>query len=326
MDMNEATPQPNAPAQPEPAQPEPGGREEGVPPIYIDESGEPVISDAFWDDTPPKTPEKTPEASSYYTPEDFAKAFAEGAVDESKLSPDVAAFYRAAVTRAGQVPPASPPLMPPAPPVPPMPPVRAPEPVMTKEKYDRFVEAARSVAAKNYLGIEPKDFDPFDQTHMQAQNMAMQEIRDLAGSIRAERMRAMETERARAAALGQLDAEYSRKDPEFFQNRGAIIARWFEGLNVRDARTAAETIRSGDPARLKAMIDGIHASFRGAGTPGTPAPGSAPPARQAKAPPPVIGASGGGEDAGTQYVDAAKLAGMDDDEKAAWLMNNKFSI
>jgi hypothetical protein len=294
-------------------------------PITIGEDGEVVVPDSFWDDISeaPKAPEPAkpepvqPEpAPAYYTPEEFAAAFASGAVDEAKLRPEVAEFYKAAVKQGAAQAPAPVPQAPA-----PTPATQAPA-AMTPAQYAQLREAAKKVAARNYLGIDPAEFDEMDPSHAEAQRFAMGQIQARAREIAS--ARADEAARANmlAAEIGSLDAEYRRKDPEFFAKHEALMLDYMERLPYKSGAEAMRAIQTGDVAGIKKFLDGVYQDYKKQSAPVT-----APVAPAAKTPPPaVMTASGSSEGVSAGLADAEELADMSDEERAEWLIRHKFAI
>ena len=290
--------------------------------ITMGDDGELNIPDSFFEGLgeEEKTPEDKPEPEAkpgaeesaepaYYTPEEFAAAFASGSVDEAKLRPEVAEFYKAAVKQQ------------PAPPVqPPQPPVQAGAPVMTPQQYATLREAAKRIAAQNFLGIKPEEFDDMEPTHAEAARFAMGQLQARAREIAVSRA----AEEARAQRLTEeirsLDAEYSRKDPEFFKSHEARLHDYIGRMPYREATEAIRAIQSGDAAGIRKLIAGVYADYK-ASAAKTGQKAAAPP------PPPVMKAGGSaeeGERAG--MVDVSKLGEMSPEEQAEWLVKNKFAV
>ena len=302
----------------EPQSPEP---EESS--ITIGEDGEVNVPDIFWEDlssepakpepteTKPATPEETP-APTYYTPEEFAAAFASGNIDEAKLRPDLAEFYRAAVKQ----PPAPPIQQPPA-----VPPVQATGvPAMTPQQYAHLREAAKQVAAKNFLGIDPADFDDMDPSHLEAQRFAMGQIQARAQEIASARAAVATRAQQLRSEIQSLDAEYWQKDPEFFKNHEALMRDYLGRMPFRAAAEAIGAINAGDAAGIRKFLAGVYADYKAASANKSERKSAAPP-------PPVMNAGGApGSSSENGLVDAGELAGMTPDEQAAWLIKNKFAV
>jgi|GEM_PF-5886530 len=300
--------------------------------ITLDENGDLNIPDSFWGDaenTPgepgesPKEPtnvaedgaEEPHQPQTYYTPEEAAGAIAAGEVDPSRLAPEVIDYYKAIdelarrnedarrvqremIERQAQagVPPQQPQTV----------------------SWEQYLEASKQLAAREYLGINPDDFDEFDPRHSAARTMAMQEIRDKAQEM----MRAQEAQQRRAADVTAVYTSYLREVPEFNVIGEQYFPVWRENLTVREAGAVNEILASGDTLRLRKLFDKITADYRAskeASAPAAPAAGkTAPP------PPPVMRASGGAESAGAGMVDAAAFGQLTPEEQAKFLIDNKF--
>ena len=289
--------------------------------ITLDESGELNIPDSFFEgfdkgeETKAAAPEAEPEAKTepaYYTPEEFAAAFAGGTIDEAKLRPEVAAFYKAAV---GQMPEQS------APPVQAAAPVQsAPAPrAMTPQHYATLREAAKRVAAQSYLGIDPADFDEMDPTHADAARFAMGQIQARAQEIAM--TRAAEAARAQrlTGEIQSLDAEYRQKDPEFFRNHAALMRDYLGRMPFRAAAEAIGAIQAGDAAGIRKFISGVYADYKAASA-------NKGDRRAAVPPPPVMKAGGTEEGQHAGMADVSGLGEMSPEEQAAWLVKNKFAV
>jgi hypothetical protein len=316
-DIADAGAEPQEPAQ---------GQEESLPEgaVTLGTDGEITLPDSFFDGMgipEEKTEEaqgtQEPAAPSYYTPEEFAEAFAGGTIDEAKLTPDVAAFYKAAMSRSQPSPE-------PAQAQPQIQPQIAPQPqrapVMSKEQYAQLTEAAKNVACANFLGIRPEDFDEFNAEHTQARNFAMQEIRARASEIASQQAAAAARAQALAAEIGALDAEYQRKDPEFFAKHETLMQDYLGRMPFRAAAEAIRAIQSGDVAGIRKFLDGVYSDYKGKGAGGAQQPVKAPQAKQA--PPAVMRAAPGGGEERRGYADAAELAGMSADDQANWFLKN----
>jgi hypothetical protein len=319
--VQEPAPQGNEPAAPQ----EQAGQES---PITIGEDGEISVSDSFWDEpaaaAEPKAPEggegaKAAQASvapAYYTPEEFGAAFAGGTIDETKIRPDLAEFYKAAM--AAQP---SQPAQAPRPQSVQVPRVQAPaRAAMTPQQYTQWRDAAKTLAAQNMLGIDPADFDEMDPGHIEAQRFAMGQIQSRAQAIASERQaEAMNAQRL-SNEIRTLDAEYQKKDPEFYAKHEALMNNYLDRIPSREAAEAVRAIQIGDVAGIRKFMDGVYRDYVGART--------ARPASQpvAKTPPPVMKAGGSQEGGSAGFADAEALAEMSDEERAEWLITNKFAV
>lgn len=281
--------------------------------ITLDESGELNIPDNFWDEPGEQAPDPAPvEATepaepdvtepTYYTPEEVAEAFAAGNVDPEKLRPELRDYYAAidAKTRqraeaervqqelARQQPQA-----------------QASAPV----SWEQLMEASKVLAAKNYLGINPEEFDEFDPRHAAARNIAMQEIRDRAQAMYQQQA----YQQRRYAEVANVYSEYTQKVPEFYEISERFFPVWRENLTVRDHRAVDEILASGDPEKLRKLFDRIVTDYQAGRKKQVAAP----------APPPVMGTAGAAtEERGV--VDAVEFGKMTPDEQAEFLIKNKF--
>jgi hypothetical protein len=320
-----ATPAPPEPAHPEPALPEPVAPDNpaGENDITLGEDGELSIPDSFWDDMgldagtekpepahpepahpEPAHPEPAPAPVAHYTPEEFGAAFAAGTIDEARLSPDIAKFYSAAMAKV-------------QPPQAPQMPQQQPA-AMTPQQYTMLRDAAKRVAAKNYLGINPDEFDEMDPSHLEAQRFAMGQIQTRAQEIAT--ARAAEAARAQqlASEIGSLDAEYRQKDPEFFEKHESVMRHYIQRMPYSAAVEAIWAIQTGDIANIKKFLNDVYQDYKK----GRPAP-----VRPAPVTPPAVMKAGGGpaENKNTGVVDAEELTGMSPDEQADWLLKNGFA-
>jgi hypothetical protein len=318
----EPSPQGNEPAAPQ----EQAGQES---PITIGEDGEINVSDSFWDEpaaaaetkapeggegakaAEPVVPASTPPAA-YYTPEEFGAAFAGGNIDETKIPPNLAEFYKAAMAAL--------PAQTQAPVVQPQR-VQAPaQAAMTPQQYTQLREAAKKVAAQNMLGIDPADFDEMDPGHAEAQRFAMGQIQSRAREIASERQAEAWNAQRLANEIRTLDAEYRQKDPEFFAKHEVLMNNYLDRIPSREAAEAVRAIQIGDVAGIRKFMDGVYRDYKKAGT----VTAGAVPA--AKAPPPVMKAGGSQEGRSAGFADAEDLAEMSDEERAEWLIQNKFAV
>jgi hypothetical protein len=332
------------PAASEPAAPAaPAGGDE----ITLGEDGEFNIPDSFWEDMgvytgsaaedagakPEISDEPAPEpaapapapatAPERYTPDEFAAAFADGAIDESRLSPDVAAFYKATMARVQ--PPQPQPQLQPQPQIPQM----AQLPALNPQQYAQLREAAKKVAAQNMLGIKPEEFDEMEPTHAEAQRFAMSQIQARAQAIaagrQAEAMRAQQL----MAEFRTLDAEYSQKDPEFFAKRDTVIQDYLDHMPYRDATAALAALRSGNVTGIRKFIGDVYGEYaKGkAAAPVTPVSSPAAPAKApVQAPPPVMRAGGtldADADAGSAETPLPE-GEISEDDLAKWFLKNNY--
>jgi hypothetical protein len=124
-----------------------------------------------------------------------------------------------------------------------------------------------------------------------------------------------------AAEIGSLDAEYRRKDPEFFARHEALMLDYMERLPYKSGAEAMRAIQTGDAAGIRKFLDGVYQDYKKLASPVT-----APAAPAAKTPPPVMTAGGSSEGGSAGLADAGVLGDMSDEEKADWLIKNKFAI
>jgi hypothetical protein len=295
------------------AKEQPGGE------ITIDDSGEIDIPDSFWDDAAqpepapkeptPEKPEKPEEQKpSYYTPEDFAKAYQSGQIDESKIDPAVIGFYKAAAAVERQKSDAAelqrqametsqPAAQPPA---------------LT---WNQLMEAGKVLASK-YLGIKPEEFDDYSADHQTARLMAVNEIRERA----ADQARQGETDRrayqARVAGISNLYSEYKQKEPEFDDIGEKFFPLWRQNLTMKQHEAVNRILSQGNEAQIRQLFDVVIADYKA---------GKEPKKKEtASPPPPVISAAGTEGEGARGMVDISKLGDMSPDEQAEWLIKNQF--
>jgi hypothetical protein len=302
-------------------QEQPGASE---PEITLDDSGELNIPDSFWEDVTPedKTPEEkeTPK-TDYYTPEDFAKAYQSGQIDESKINPAIVDYYKsvAAIERqkqeAAEIQRKAQAQLPP----PPQPPQSPPPPT-----WEQVMEAAKTLAATKYLGIKPEEFDEYDQKHQSARIMAVNEIREMAqAQVQAQaqahqaQIQAQQVQQARIAGISNIYAEYRQKTPEFDEIGQKFFPEWRRNLTMQQHETVNYILGQGNEAQVRQLFDAVIADYKAYKAPKKPA--------GAPAPPEVISAGNAGNEA-QGMADASKLGDMSPDEQAEWLIRNKFVV
>jgi hypothetical protein len=190
---------------------------------------------------------------------------------------------------------------------------------MTPQQYANLRDAAKKVAAKSLLGIEPEDFDDMDPSHLEAQRFAMGQIQSRAREIAAERASQAAYAEQLAGEIRNLEAEYS-KDQEFFQNHEALMHDWLNRQPYKTANAAIQAVRVGDAAGIRKFMSSVYAEYK-AGK----APRGQVPAKAQTPPPPVMkAASGDGAEHSAGMADVSNLGDMDPDEQAEWLIKNKF--
>ena len=184
------------------------------------------------------------------------------------------------------------------------------------------MEAGKILAAKNLLGIDPKDFDEFDPKHKMAQNAAVMEIRERARQIyqnmtvqQMQQARAQQAVQAKAAELSSMVAEVRSKTPDFDEISNTFFPRWREGLTVKENTAVEETFRSGDTQKIKGVLEKVIADYRA---------GKAPQVR-AETPPVVVGAGNAGTET-RGMVDISNFGDMSADEQANWLITHKYAV
>ncbi len=279
--------------------------------ITLDDSGELTIPADFWGDlgnTETKTeqepepvqeeakPEETQEPQ-YYTPQEVAEAFAAGTVDPDKLRPELKDYYEAidASTRRNAET------------------QRIQQQLATQQQvlptptFEQVTEAATILAAQNYLGISPEEFDEFDPKHAAARNMAISEIRDRVLQIQQNQVRQQQT----TANVASFCAEYRQTVPEFDEVGEKYFPQWREKLTVREYQAVDAILASGDVGKLKGLFDRIVSDYKaekGAKkAPVTP-------------PPPVMSTSGAAQGDAGKVVDISKFGDMSPDEQAKFLI------
>ena len=280
--------------------------------ITLDESGELNIPDGFWDEPGEQAPDPAPvEATepaepevepTYYTPEEVAEAFAAGNVDPEKLRPELRDYYKAIdgrMRRSAEAERVQQELA-----------RQQPAPPSAPVSWEQLGEAAKVLAAKNYLGINPEEFDEFDPRHAMARNMAMQEIRDRAQAMYQQQA----YQQRRYAEVGNVYASYLQSVPEFDEIAERFFPLWRENLTVREHNAVNEILASGDPEKLKKLFDRIVTDYQAGKKKQVAAP----------TPPPVMGTAGAAtEERGV--VDAVEFGNMTPDEQAEFLIRNKFT-
>ena len=278
--------------------------------ITLDDSGELTIPADFWGDlgntetkteqepepVPEPEPEK-PDEPQYYTPQEVAEAFAAGAVDPEKLRPELKEYYEAidASTRRNAEA------------------QRIQQQFATQQTalptptFEQVAEAAKVLAAQNYLGISPEEFDEFDPKHAAARNMAMSEIRDRVLQIQQNQVRQQQT----TANVASFCAEYRQTVPEFDEVGEKYFPQWREKLTVREYQAVDAILASGDVGKLKGLFDRIVSDYKtekGAKkAPVTP-------------PPPVMSTSGAAQGDAGKVVDLSRFRDMSPDEQAKFLI------
>ncbi len=303
------------------------GQEEGTPgEITLDETGELNIPEDFWDDGDPASetkpePEKpaeptepAPPAPTPYTKEELAEAFADGKVDAAKVPPELKEWYEA-IEAAGQRRREAQQQTPP--PVQPVP-QQQPQPQQTPaERYKLARDAAKQIAARNYLGIEAGEIDEFNPQHAAAINQAMQDIRDVAVQMQQQQAAARQK-------LGEFDAmyrEFHAKEPEMERINSEFFPRWLENLPKKEADAVERIIAGGDIGKVRQLLDRVVADYKKGRAPTTPATPPAP----VRTPPPVVSTRGAEPDDKPGMVDVSKLGDMTPDEQAEFLLKHKFA-
>lgn len=295
--------------------------------VGLDENGVLVFSNDFFEEfekeeteevkaeaeTEEKPSEPEPE---YYTPEQLAEAFEKGEIDGERIKPEARDYYDAISKVQRPRPEPQPQPMPQPMPMPPQQPLNI--------DIKQLREAAKRIAATHYLGIPEKDFDEFEPSHAQAQQMAMLDIRD-----RAMEMHRQQTEQAyrqqqaeyaarqRIAEINQAYAEVKASMPDA-DAVSDYFGEWREGLSLRENREIDEVLRSGGRKEIKALFGRIEKAYRQAKAPPPPATPPTPP------PPPVEKGSGTQSKEEPGVVDATEFAKMSPDEQADFLIRNKF--
>jgi hypothetical protein len=287
------------------------GAESGTEPeITLDESGDLNIPDSFWDDegTPEdKKPEEPEEPKpGYYTPEDFAKAYQSGQIDESKIDPAVADYYKrvAAVERQRQE----------AEALRRQAVERAPKPQPRPQiTIDQVMEGAKRMASQ-WLGIKPEEFDEFDERHKAMRLMAVNEIREQAQAAARQETEERRAWEARVAGVSNVIAEYRQKTPEINEIANRFFPAWRENLTVRQHEAVNYILRQGNEAQVRQLLDKVIADYRALKNPPRKA-----------APPGVMSARGSeNEDSPQGVVDVSNLGGMSPEDQADFLIRNKF--
>jgi hypothetical protein len=284
--------------------------------ITLDETGELVIPDSFWDaeETPKATEpeEKTaPEAKTeveqpkHYTPEELAAAFETGNIDETRLKPEITEYYKAiAARRQAQAQ---------RPQVSPMPPVQRPVQQVTAlppVSWDQVMEAGKVLAARNYLNINPDEFDAYDPKHTAAQAMAVNEIRERAMALQQQQVARQQI----AAQVQDLYASYRAKVPEMDEISEKFFPRWKESLVKREYDAVDAIIASGNLGKIQMLFDRVISDYqKGKGN-----------GKASSPPPAVVNAVDSDKTERTGMVSVDKLGEMSPEEQAAWLIANKF--
>jgi hypothetical protein len=307
--------------------------------IRLDETGDLVIPDSFWGETKetePETKGQEPQAAAQarYTPEELAEAFIGGNIDTAKLTPELAEYYTAINAAAGRraeaeraqqerqrqmIPPVPPQILQPQP--------QPAQTQMSKESWAQLTEIGKAVAARNYLGIKPEEFDEFDPGHVRALNMAIMDVREQAQQM-AQARQLQETQRAQA--IRQVQARQGEvlnvvedmrtKTPDFDEINEKFFPQWRGNLTVKEHEAVTEIMTRGTPAQVRDLITRVITDYRKTKEqPAKPKPAGA----GVSTPPPVVSAgNAGGEMQG--MADAAVLSGMSADDQVQWLIKNKF--
>ena len=282
------------------------------PAITLDESGDLNIPDSFWDETAPGEPARGEETGedgrpAHYTPEEFAEAYRSGRIDESRIDPAIADYYRAAAAVERQRRDAEA--------------LRKqamertpPPPEQPGLSWDQVMEAGKLLAAR-YLGIKPDEFDEFDERHKAARLTAVNEIRERARGIAVRERQAEEARAARIAGISNIYAEYRQRVPELDEIGEKFFPEWRQNLTVRESEIVRTVMERGGEGQIRALFDKVIADYRAA---------NAPKRKTAPPPPDVMRASGGEETERAGMADVSKLGGMSPEEQAEWLIKNKF--
>lgn len=279
--------------------------------ITLDDSGELTIPADFWGDlgnTETKTEQEPepvqeeakpeePQEPQYYTPQEVAEAFAAGAVDPEKLRPELKDYYEAidaSTRRSAEA-------------------QRIQEQFATQQKalptptFEQVTEAATILAAQNYLGISPEEFDEFDPKHAAARNMAISEIRDRVMQIQQNQVRQQQT----TANVASFCAEYRQTVPEFDEVGEKYFPQWREKLTVREYQAVDAILASGDVGKLKGLFDRIVSDYK-AEKGAKKAPVTPPPA--------VMSTSGAAQGDAGKVVDISNFGDMSPDDQAKFLI------
>jgi hypothetical protein len=304
------------------------------PEITIDQSGELVIPESFWDPEPQikaaepaPEPPKTPEPAAHYTPEELAEAFISGSIDTEKLKPELAEYYKAidaATKRRGEAERARQEMLRQ---VPPAPQSQASQPqTMSRESWGQLTEMGKVLAAKNYLGIKPEEFDEFDPKHVSAQNAAIAELRERAQQIahvqaqqQSRQVQVAQMMRARQAEIINTVTDLRQKTPDFDTIDKDFYPKWRDGLPVKEYRAVEEIVNRGTPAQIRDLMTRVIADYRKSKDPS----GATPKAAASVAPPPVISAGNAGDEH-QGMVNVADLGSMSADDQVSWLVKNRF--
>ncbi|MDR1979548.1 MAG: hypothetical protein LBQ42_12510 [Synergistaceae bacterium] len=320
--------------------------------IALTEDGGLEVADSFWESEDKARPEEAaqpqPQAGRY-TPEELAEAFINGTIDQAKLTPEVAEYYKAIdaaaqrrneaarlqremLQRAQQA----------QPPQAQLPQAQAPQaqaqPPISKEAWAQLMEMGKVLAAKNYLGIKPEEFDEFDPKHMAAQNSAVVELRERAQQLHQaqQAQQARQAQEAQIARQAQVQAqvrqaeivnavaEIKQKTPEFDEIDQKFFPQWKERLPFKEYQAVDAIFRQGSAAQVRDLMNKIIADYKAtkAPTDKTAATSKTATPKTATPPPVMTAGNAGGETQGV--TDVSKLGEMSSDEQVDWLIKNKF--
>ena len=305
--------------------------------ITLGEDGALNIPDGFWDEVDrmkredngpapketearknPEVPEEkaAPVPSSgvpeRYTPDELADAFVKGTVDPRKLSSEMVEAYNAidaAMRRQSEARRIEAEMRPQG--------SQGPGQQPGAGAWAQLAEAAKELAARHYLGINPEDFDEFNTQHVAARYTAMQDIRDRANAMATQQQRAVQLQ----SQVAELWAGYRQTTPDIDEIGEKFFPVWRQKLTVVENQRVNEIFASSDMEKLKGLIDRVVSDYRGSKT--TPKPVQSTGVQEA--PPHVMGTAGGAASDDRGVVDAAEFGNMTTEEQAKWLVSNKFA-
>jgi hypothetical protein len=175
--------------------------------------------------------------------------------------------------------------------------------------------AGKELAARNYLGIDPKDFDEYDPQHVAAQNHAMMEIRDRARAMHEQTARVQQFQQARQAQFAQMCQDFQKQEPDFQEINDRFFPQWREKLTKREYDAVDAIIRSGDMGTIRKLVEKVTADYKASkAAPGVKAP-----------PPPPVMTAGGGAGETSAMVDIGSFGSMSPQEQAEFLVKNKWA-
>ena len=301
--------------------------------ITLDEAGELQIPDSFWGLKEDKAPQ-------HYTPEELATAVHQGNVEEARLKPELMEYYKAIQQQQQQQQQQQPQQQPQQQIQPQQPQLQAQQQQLQHIQqqqqlqqlqqqqlqqrqsassappitWDQVMEAGKLLASRNYLGINPNEFDPYDPKHTAAQTMAVNEIRDRAVALRQQHVQRQQV----GQQVQNLYAAYKAQVPEMDEISERFFPLWKENLTKREYDAVNAIVSSGDIRKIQLLFNRVVGDYRKTVGKASMAP------QPVKNPPSVMNAAGGDNTEQKGMVNVSKLGEMSPEEQATWLISNKF--